>query len=40
LEQRFSRAEIKSMMESAGLSEIKFSEHPPYWHAIGKKTML
>lgn len=40
LEQRFSRSDIKAMMESAGLSEIKFSEHPPYWHAVGKKTTI
>jgi ubiquinone/menaquinone biosynthesis C-methylase UbiE len=37
LEQRFSRAEIQSMMEEAGLSEIVFSEKPGYWHAVGKK---
>jgi len=25
------------MMENCGLSEIKFSDREPYWHAIGKK---
>ena len=37
LEQRFTREEIERMMQNAGLGEIKFSEHQPYWHAIGKK---
>lgn len=37
LEQRFSKAEIHSMMERAGLANITFSEQAPYWHAIGKK---
>jgi SAM-dependent methyltransferase len=35
LEQRFSRAEIQIMMESAGLTGIVFSEDPPYWCAVG-----
>jgi len=37
LEQRFSRQEIHEMMESAGLGEILFSEHAPYWCAVGFK---
>ncbi len=37
LEQRFSKAEIRQMMEEAGLQNIVFSPRPPYWHAIGKK---
>ena len=37
LEQRFSRKEMESMMMEAGLTEIKFSENIPYWHATGKK---
>jgi SAM-dependent methyltransferase len=37
LEQRFSRAEIKSMMEVAGLTDIVFSNNEPYWHAVGRK---
>jgi len=37
LEQRFSRKQIKDMMEKAGLTEIVFSEKLPYWHAVGKK---
>ncbi len=37
LEKRYSRAEIKEIMEKAGLKEIVFSEKEPYWHAIGVK---
>lgn len=37
LEQRFSKLQIEEMMESAGLTDVQFSNHPPYWHAIGKK---
>lgn len=37
LEQRFSKNEIRTMMENAGLTEIKFGEHTPFWHAIGRK---
>ncbi len=37
LEQRFSKLQIKNMMEKAGLGEIVFSEKMPYWHAVGKK---
>ena len=37
LEQRFTKKEITTMMEKAGLSEINFSSHAPYWHATGKK---
>ncbi|MGE0030067.1 MAG: glycosyltransferase [Steroidobacteraceae bacterium] len=35
LEQRFTRAEMKSMMENAGLENVRFSEEPPYWCAVG-----
>lgn len=37
LEQRFSREQIKTMMQNAGLDEIKISDNLPYWHAIGKR---
>lgn len=37
LEQRFTRSEIKAMMNAAGLSEIQFSEREPYWVAVGRK---
>ncbi len=35
LEQRFTRKQIKIMMESAGLEGICFSEDSPYWCAVG-----
>jgi ubiquinone/menaquinone biosynthesis C-methylase UbiE len=37
LEQRFSKKEITSMMQIAGLSNITFSNNEPYWHMIGTK---
>jgi len=37
LEQRFTKKEITAMMENAGLSDICFSVHPPFWHGVGKK---
>lgn len=37
LEQRFTKQEIKLMMENAGLTDIVFSDQEPYWHAVGKK---
>jgi len=37
LEKRFTRAEITSMMERAGLRDIAFSDHAPYWVAVGFK---
>jgi SAM-dependent methyltransferase len=38
LERRFSRSEIAQMMRECGLSEISFSENPPYWHAISRRS--
>lgn len=35
LEQRFSREQIKTMMQSAGLGDITFREAAPYWCALG-----
>lgn len=37
LEQRFSKNEIREMMNNAGLTDIIFSENAPYWHAVGRK---
>lgn len=37
LEQRFSRAEIQAMMETAGLVDIVFREDEPFWVACGRK---
>lgn len=35
LEKRFSREQIKAMMEKAGLERVKFSENIPFWCAVG-----
>lgn len=35
LEQRFTRDEIRSMMEAAGLESVTFSERAPFWCAVG-----
>jgi SAM-dependent methyltransferase len=37
LEQRFSRAQIETMMRKAGLNDIRFSENPPFWCAVGRR---
>jgi SAM-dependent methyltransferase len=37
LEQRFTAAAIRSMMEAAGLTDIVFSDGPPYWCAVGRR---
>ena len=35
LEQRFTKSDIKRMMEEGGLESIIFSENDPYWVAVG-----
>lgn len=37
LEQRFSRQEIKTMLRSAGFTDIRFSDTQPFWCAVGVK---
>jgi ubiquinone/menaquinone biosynthesis C-methylase UbiE len=37
LEQRFSRKQLEEMMRHFGLTDIKFSEKIPFWHAIGRR---
>ncbi len=37
LEKRFSKIEIKQMMEKAGFKNVKFSEFKPYWVVVGIK---
>ena len=37
LEQRFTRKEIKNMMQNAGLENIEFSNSKPFWVAVGYK---
>ncbi len=35
LEKRFTRKEISEMMETAGLTEVRFSDKAPFWCAVG-----
>lgn len=37
LERRFTRAEIEIMMGAAGLTQIRFADHEPFWCAVGLK---
>ncbi len=37
LERRFTKAQIASMMRTAGLERVTFSVHVPYWCAVGFK---
>jgi len=37
LEQRFTKDEIKNMMTTVGLSNIRFSDAAPFWCAVGMK---
>lgn len=37
LEQRFSKIEIKEMLEKAGMHNIAFSDNEPYWHVVAQK---
>lgn len=37
LEQRFTKKEVKEMMEKVGLTDIIFSDRIPFWHAVGRK---
>lgn len=37
LEQRFTKNQIREMMKSAGLGDIRFSDAAPFWCAVGVK---
>ena len=37
LEKRYSRDEIRTMMENSGLGDIHFSDNQPYWHVVGRR---
>jgi len=37
LERRMTRAQIKSLMEEAGLRDVRFREAEPFWCAVGRK---
>lgn len=39
LEHRFSRAEIKQMMQDCGLTDVQFRNDVPYWVACGRKNV-
>jgi hypothetical protein len=38
LEERFTRAQIEQMLMHAGFEQIRFSDLPPYWCAVGLKS--
>jgi len=38
LEKRFSKEEICRMLSTAGLVDIRLSEQPPFWCAVGMKS--
>jgi len=38
LEQRFTQAQIEQMLVQAGFDQIRFSDLPPYWCAVGIKS--
>lgn len=38
LEQRFTRVQIKAMMELAGLERVEFSDSVPFWCAVGYRS--
>ena len=38
LEQRFTRVEIRRMMEAAGLENIRFHDDVPFWCAVGTRS--
>ena len=38
IEQRFSKEQIATMMEGAGLANVRFREDEPYWVACGLKS--
>jgi hypothetical protein len=40
LEQRFSRPQIEAMMRKAGLDDIRFSDGPPFWCAVGRRRIV
>ena len=37
LEHRMTQAEIRALMEKAGLHDIRFRDGVPFWCAIGRK---
>jgi SAM-dependent methyltransferase len=39
LEQRFSKEQIRRMMEDAGLTQVEFSSGAPFWCAVGRRAL-
>jgi SAM-dependent methyltransferase len=37
LERRFTAAEIRTLMTAAGLEDVRFSDQPPFWCAVGTR---
>ncbi len=37
IEHRFSKAEMRDLMSSCGLTDIAFSDEPPFWCALGRR---
>lgn len=37
LEQRFTQAQVRTLMEAAGFEQIRFSSNAPFWCAVGLK---
>lgn len=37
IEHRYTRAEMERLMRTAGLDRVRFSDGPPYWHAVGAR---
>ena len=39
LEKRFAHVQIDQMMTRAGFEQIRFSDFPPYWCAVGIRSL-
>ena len=39
LEKRYSREDVRQLMEGAGLDGVIFSENPPWWVAVGRRSI-
>ena len=37
LEKRYSRQEVRDLLEQAGLADVEFSDGPPWWVAVGRR---
>jgi len=37
LEKRYSRQEVRALLEQAGLADVEFSDGPPWWVAVGRR---